>query len=257
MTPARTDHDVLEIIGKVLALSAALLPPTGFVVRATALSLAFGPSIGVPLAWSAPFPQLAADGFFVVAPTYISAIVIFLISRRVLPPGTRAAAPRRSRRFTLLAMGLMVAPLAVFYPGFPGVLVGVPTVVAVMQTITRAFSGGSRFRLREVWWLISVGLLLVAIFFGTGGAIFNLPPAEISFANGSPLRDGRYLQVGEAEGLVYLQPCGSADVRVVPTSEIKAIAFIPPPLSALFAASPSLWDIVANRRAMHLGLQLC
>src|SRR5579864_299198 len=79
----QADHELLEIVGKVLALSAALLPPTGFLLRATALSLAFGPSIGIPLAWSAPLPELAVDGFLVVFGNYSAAFAAIATMRFV------------------------------------------------------------------------------------------------------------------------------------------------------------------------------
>jgi len=258
-----SSFDALELGGKVLALMAALLPAAGFLVRAIALSIPFGPEWGVPLAWSAPLPQLAATGLFSLLIALPAPLGLWLAWRlEYLRERTESPSRRTLRLLNVaLILGLIVMVTSVlFSPGWPVILSSTPLGVLLVIGTQLSWRGRPRRRFRDIWWVVALAVLLTAVVGGFNGFVLTFQPARYEFdANVTQaVHDGMYLQLGEADGVTYLQRCGdNKSVFAVSDRAISSITYVQSgvPQAAL---GPSLMAVIRGATPRwELGLPPC
>jgi hypothetical protein len=236
--PARAEtqpFDPIEMSGKVIALMAALLPAGGFLTRAIAFTITFGPDWAVPLAWSAPLPQLAVTGLYSLLLALPVPVALWLAWRREIARESRdnrLSLPDRLERRIIRHGGLMVAVgvavvLVDFFllPGWPIQLFGLAMVVPLILGPRLSWRGKDRRRFRDVWWVVVLVVLIADVIGGLTGLLVGFVEADYEFdpSATSVAVNGSYQQLGEADGFAYLQKCGSSQIYVVNDRAIDSI----------------------------------
>jgi hypothetical protein len=259
-------HDRLEIAAKVLAFTTILLPAGGFLARAIAFEIAFPDSgWGVALAWSAPLPQLAVTGFaslLVALPVALGLWLMWNAEVISVRPPAWLGRHRWLKALFLLALGvgllaglIVNALLFVFLPFWPTSLVSFGLAIFLILARPRSWRDKEKRRLRDVWWVVAVGVFGMNVSAGVLGILIGFGPGEYQFVSGaSQLTNGTYQQIGEADGIVYLQKCGSDIVYGV--NELDVVAMQTPATRWKFPIGPSLYDVY-HGATPQLGFQAC
>lgn len=258
--------DPFEMGAKVAALGAALLPAGGFVSRAIAFQITFGGDWAVQLAWSAPLPQLAVTGLLSVLLVAPVPILLWVVWRAEVRREARMRRPPRpstkppNRRDLLVAVGMMVSGLVgmgaalILIPAFPSQLLSSPLGPLVLYGARYTWRRYGRPRLRDIWWVV----VLVILFADVSGGILGFVPIftkadyQFSPAVSSRMVNGSYQQVGEADGFVYLNKCGTNQIYVVNDQAIASAQQQHPAITT----PPNLVQVLGGAR-VTLGLPLC
>jgi hypothetical protein len=247
VAPDSQSSDLIELAGKVVVLTTALLPVAGFVARATAFEITFHDSgWAIPMAWSASLPDLAFTGLWSVclaAPVF----ALLWLRRWASPrPGKTLRGPSlwlfgHWRVFigVFAAAVIAIVLLGPFWPAslFPALLFAV-TVFGF-----RLSRGGRVERFRDIWWVIVCLVLISALGNGAAGLLGGyVQTADYHFDTtaGSVVANGPYQAYGEANGFVYLQRCGTSDIYAVSETDVVSMR---PPLQRPVRAGPSLLDV--------------
>lgn len=265
MSESHRDREILEVSGAVLGLAIVLLPACGFVMRLAAftpLELNGGQQMPFILAWAAPLPTLLVDGAF-SSLFAVAILVVFFLGNFFLTSqkldAFRSGKPTRSR--FLIAVGVTVGAVvlliwnSIFSAGFPWVLFSVPYGVIGWWAGRNAAAEKRRLRFADIWWTLGSLLLVGAAVLGLYG-ILGSTPGDYRFTNDAhPVAaDGRYDQLGQANGFTYLVQCTTKQLVVVGDSEILTVV---PVLSTKPPPSPSLYEVLTLHRAIRTGYHLC
>src|SRR6266702_65819 len=152
------DRPLLHVIAAVIALAVVLLPVTGFTMRFAALvPLKLDGAVHLPtlLAGAVPVSDLALDGVVVVV-----AVVVLT---------------------------------AVYGPGFPWILLGLPFGFVGFLVTRGPVAEGRRMRFGEIWWIVASLLIVGAAIMGLAG-VLGATPADYRFRSDvqAVAPDGRY-----------------------------------------------------------------
>jgi len=254
---------LLEVAGAIVAIAAVLLPVTGFAARTAAFAA------GLPLdqnsrwsfaiAWSAPIPELAVWGFAASVIALAILIVFYLTTWLLTHPVVRAQPdpPRWQTRTTRGVATVLLGLFLAFVPSFPAFWIAIPFAFAVSVATRKTINEGRRPHFFEFWWVLAAFLIVGGILLGLTGVVPEQAVAQYRFRDEvhAFVADGRYDQLGDANGFMFLSPCGSGGgVVVVKEEEVLAIA---PLNSKEHSFGPSLFDIVVHHRAVSLGYEPC
>jgi hypothetical protein len=256
----RSDREVLEVIGTALALAALLLPASGYALRFAAfvpLGLDTDSQWPYILAGSTSLAILAVDGLFssVIAAGLLWSV--YVAPTILIHPAVRThTLGQRQSRVAIAILFAALALLAVFTPFFPFVLLlSLPNLILGAVVGYRAARHQTRLRFREIWWVLVIVLLGGAAGLGLGGGLGSTP-GDYQFKSDAHVvaPDGRYDQLGEANGFSYLIQCGTKHLVVMKDEEIVAIT---PAARGAHASGPSLFDILFQGRPVRVGYQPC
>jgi len=257
---ADESFDALELSGKVLALMAVLLPAGGFLVRAIAFSITFGSEWGVPLAWSAPLPELAVTGLMSLLLALPFPLVLWYLwhleQRR--ERGLPAFSPRAKRLMRVWSVvSLLTFPIFFFFtPGWPSPILSGLLVVPVVLGPYLSWRG-PRKRFRDIWWVVVVVVLMTDVIGGLAGVVLGFQPAEYQFNStvAKGVSNGTYVQVGEADGLLYLQRCGERAIYAIATPAVSSIRYVQSAQHSV-TGGPSLAEVLLGATA-QVGAGAC
>jgi len=279
-----TTADYVEGVGKSVALVALLLPVAGVLIRYIAFST--GDLVGASpsqLAYSASVSQLVTTALFGLQLTAIYFAGYFgfvellhvrnqLVHRRLARDGAKQLRHRppleRSRwqwlllRAPLVVMGttaivatVLTAVLLALTPDWPYSLIAALGVAAVLLTARVVVRGPERppRKLRYIWPVAVVGIAIPAVANGLSGTLAGTPVGDYTFSSAlaSVVSDGKYRELGDANGQLYLQRCFDGRVVRVQTGDLKGVVFQRPTGSG----SPSLVDIIAKGKKLTVGFQ--
>jgi hypothetical protein len=141
-------------------------------------------------------------------------------------------------------------------PSFPAFWFFLPVGFVVALAIRPAIREGRRLRLAEFWWALALVLLIGGVALGLTGAAPNAAPATYHFKDETHavIADGKYDQLGDANGYVALLNCNTRNVAIVKEEEIIALV---PEHASPHDLGPSLFDVVVRHRSISLGYQPC
>jgi hypothetical protein len=229
----------ISTLGQLAALSAALLPATGVVIRV--IAFAFEPRLdasSIDLATAEPIASLAFLGFLPVVVACAPAILEFLEARlKVL---------NKYKRVMRLVEILLVLFLAIFAP-FP-ILVAVPVAFVLGGRTSRQLlrKGGGFLRA----WPVLLPVFGAAIVIG-GCMFVHLSSGYVTIAKGASARSGSYSIVGTNGSVTYLLPCKTNRPLVeVNTAVVDSVAFYNRPAGF----GPSLFTWAIEGRPVTFGV---
>lgn len=238
--------------GNLIAVVTVMLPVAGFLIR----WVAFGANPTTSgsadtLAWSAPISQLAWTG----SPSVLLALVIVFLAGafdaiRLLPE------PRRRRTIlesAFVAAAFVFATVAAPWPYMILFVLTVPSAIALGMWARRLRRQQRRLTYRHGW------LLAVPIVIGSS-AVFGLtgtPPgttvAAYTFAASTHLNGSRFVQLGENDTGVLLQPCGaSSSLDIVNREDVLIETAVS---SVTHETAPSLLGMAFQHQSADAGYQ--
>jgi hypothetical protein len=208
--------DILELLVKVGALVAVVLPIVGAGVRATAFALAGIPN-PLELAVAEPVSKLVTTALVAAAPVAaaIAALAPFVYRDWPRPnaPLRNYALASRGSHF-LIALGFLLLAIAVFILPFPAGLIWTLSCGALSYQL--GFWSARReltfYRVASVVFLAAITTALAAGLngIGIGDAVY-----EYQFSPSSGVPDGTYALLGQSDGVVYLDPCKTSGIEGV------------------------------------------
>ncbi len=242
--------DALAVIGQMVAVLVVSTPAMGVAIRAVAF--ATDPAIGDPIriAVDSPIPELAAT---TVSATVMSLFGLVLVIALLAPgqwgplrqlpapdepspmlapdkpmpakapePGPRALIPETGLHWMpRWLMVLVFAVLLAGYPWFPG-----GWITAIGTFVGGFILAVNVGHLRELSWRSAMPTILVVSLASAigGGLSLRLPAVEVAFSATAGFSDGRYVEIGSADGFVVLRSCSTpvTVVRVASTQVISA-----------------------------------
>lgn len=231
-------YDQIELAGKVVALTTALLPGAGFLARAVAFEIQFHDSgWAVPMAWSDPLPDLAFTGLTSVVLASPAVLLIWLLLRyEQFREAEMKRSPRFGRRVLILMLGglslalvvntVVLIGLIVAAPSWPLSLFAIASGWIVILGSRLSWRGQAAKKFGDVWWVIVVAVLFAAIGNGiTGilGGFIQVASYEFDPKTTSVLTDGLYQPLGDADGFLYLQKCGTSRIYVVNEHDVASV----------------------------------
>jgi len=264
--------DPIELAAKIIALTAALLPPSGILARAIAFQMSFGPEWAIPMAWSAPLPQLAVTGLLSIGLVVPTGFFLWLSWNREVRRHARwrqRLSPQPDRRrgradwLVELWTSRLVNPLTLaaalalvlFSPAFPTAIVGLPlgALAAIGPLVSWRHRPQRRFR--DIWWVVVAVVLVADVTSGIlGSSLVGFIQADYEFSPASTtMVNGSYQELGEADGFLYLQKCGTDNIYAVNAGAVASIHERPaqPPLG------PSLYETLLGASPLPLGAYKC
>ncbi|HCG00893.1 MAG TPA: hypothetical protein DEV93_10170 [Chloroflexi bacterium] len=247
--PVAPRYDFLELLVKVAALVAVVLPIVGVGVRAIAFTLA-GVHDPIEMAVAQPVSDLVSTALKAVAPV---AGGIVLLAPTVYQDWPRPnVAPRSYHRLpTPLALvigAVFLAAAATLLP-WPGGFVGVFGVGAVSFIL-----GFWAARRQLSFYRVAAAVFLAAIASAVGAGINGVAVGDhvntYRFAASAALTDGTYALVGDSDGFLYLESCQRSGIIGVNQQEIVEF-------NAVKASSPwpsdSLYGIIFGGGTPRVG----
>jgi hypothetical protein len=213
--------DPIEMAAKIVALMAALLPLGGVLARSTAFAIGYGVDWALPLAWSAPLPELAVTGLYCLILVLPIPGILWLDWRlATISDASTTELPtsgRQRKSLLLIALGLALILAGWLILPWPVPILSLLLALPLFYGPRLAWRGKRKKRFRDIWWVV---VLLVLIADVIGGAVGTLPGVVRASYEFDPsatrsLTNGSYQQLGVADGFLYLQKCGSRQVYVV------------------------------------------
>jgi hypothetical protein len=241
--------DALELLVKVAALVAVVLPIVGAGVRATAFALV-GVQSPLELAVAQPVSELINTALKAVVPLAGALVVLAPTLFREWPRPN--VAPRYVHRvptpMALVIGGLLLAAAAALLP-WPGGFVGMlgAGAASYMLGFWAARQELTFYRLASVVFLAAIASALGA---GINGVAVGEQVNSYRFASTAALTDGNYALVGESDGFVYLESCerrgivGVSQQDIVEFSAVKTSNAWP---------SDSLYEIIFRGTSPKIG----
>jgi hypothetical protein len=241
--------DVLELLVKVAALVAVVLPIIGAGIRVTAFTLAGEPN-PLEMAVAEPVSELIATALKAVLP-FVGAFVLLAPTLYQEWPRPQVP-PRYYHRLPTplaLAIGVLLMGGAAFFLPWPGgviELAGV-SVASYMLGFLSARRALSFYRVAAVVFLAAI---VSALGGGINGVAVGDQISSYRFASSAALSDGKYALVGESDGFVYLQSCQRQEIVGVSQQEISSFEAT----KATSAwPSDSLYEIMFKRGSPKIG----
>jgi hypothetical protein len=257
----------VEAFGAAVALLIVLLPGAGVLVRWIAFAAGNLPASPFQVAYSAPVSELVVTAVwslrltaFYVAYFFLTAEVFRWRRWRILfgyhtqPRGK----PRDWRRaipligiggiFMVLGFGL-IAYEFLNGSGWPYQLVTLIGFLMMISLAALLVRSPERPRLSRVWPVVIVALGVAAIGQGLVGSLQGTPIGRFSFqpSLASVVSDGRYQELGNADGNIYLQNCANGRVTRVSNAAVTAVTFERPA-----EQPPSALEIIGGKK-LELG----
>lgn len=254
MTVSTAEHpaphsDVLELLVKVTALVALLLPIVGAGVRATAFIVAGVPS-PLEMAVAEPVPGLVSTALKAVVP--ITGAIV-LLAPTLYQEWPRANVPPRVYHRVPTPIALIIGTVflggAGFFLPFPGGLVGL-LGVGIASYMLGYWSARRQLTFYRVTAVVFLAAIASALGAGANGVAVGDQVSTYRFASSAGLMDGRYALVGEADGFVYVQSCHRHGIVGVNQQEVVEF-------SAAKTSSPwpsdSLYEIIFRGGIAKIG----
>jgi hypothetical protein len=245
--PAR--YDVLELLVKVAALVAVVLPIVGAGVRFTAFALA-GVTNPLEMALAQPVSELVGSAMKAVAPVAGGIVVLAPNLYREWP--RRNIAPRYYHRVptpVALIVGTIFLAAAAFLLPWPGGFIGLFGVSAVSWVL-----GFWAARRQLSFYRLGAAVFLAAVTSALGSGINGVAVGDqvdsYRFASGAALLDGKYALVGKADGFVYLESCHHQGI--VGVNQQQIVVFSPVSASNPWP-SDSLYGIIFGGGSPRIG----
>ncbi len=200
-------YDVLELVVKVAALIAVVLPIVGAGVRAIAFLLAGVPN---PLDMAATQP---VSGLFITAlkanwPSVLPVVILSVLTYQnwSRPHLASTDTPPTWRRWAILGLGVLFLAPAAFALAWPGGLVGV-LVWTVISYRLGWWTARRELTFYRIAFVVLVGGVATAVGAGINGLAVGDQVNNYTFVSSAALADGEYALVGESDGFVYLESC--------------------------------------------------
>jgi hypothetical protein len=246
-TPPRSD--ILELLVKVAALVAVVLPIVGAGVRATAFALA-GVSNPLGLAVAEPVSVLATTALVAVAPiaAAIVALAPFLYRdwpRPKVPPRRSNLSLRAAR--AAVALGILLLVVAVFILPWPAGLVWI-LGGGVSSWLLGLWSARQELTFYRVSTVVFLAAIVTALGAGLNGIAVGDQVYHYRFSTNSVISDGNYALAGESDGFVYLESCQRPGIEGVSQQDIVEF-------SAVKGTEPlhSLYEIIFRGGSLNIG----
>jgi hypothetical protein len=252
--------DPLEAIAKVAGLLAITLPLVGIGVRFVAFQLA-GVPVPVLMATRDSVVGLATTAFVATWPmVLITAVFALAVYRRWVPALTSdydlqlaVAHPRYMKwrvRLERAVVPVVVVTVALVLPWPGGVVIalsGVGMGMAIAWLDLRR-----RLSIYSIALLVVVMGVVNAVGAGLEGVGVGDEVDMYYFSTKAGLPpDGRYVRLGEADSVLYLQSCGASNPLVAVNSQ--DVARLVPEHPAQDRQIPALLDILIRHRTQQIG----
>jgi hypothetical protein len=133
----------------------------------------------------------------------------------------------RNRTFSIgaILVGLSLVVIGSLLLPWPVPLLSLALLVPLFLGPRVAWRRGQTRRFRDIWWVVFVIVVIADMIGGTIGGLPGVVQGQYSFDASllSVVPDGRYLQVGEADGFTYLQSCMTGTAYAVPDRLINSV----------------------------------
>jgi hypothetical protein len=198
--------DVLELLVKVTALVALVLPIVGAGVRATAFILAGVPS-PLEMAVAEPVADLVSTALKTVVPVTGAIVLLAPTLYQEWPrPNDPPRVYHRVPTPIALAIGIVFLSVPAFLLPLPGGVIGLLGVGTASYML-----GFWASRLKLNFYRVAAVVFLAAIASALGAGVNGVAVGDqvntYRFASSAGLTDGRYALVGEADGFLYVESC--------------------------------------------------
>ncbi len=220
--------DPVELAVQVLGLVAILLPLIGVGIRAVAFVISGIPN-PLELAAKDGVPDLALTATKAVAPLAIMysafALAVYYGWLSKLPQPKPMSKPMS--RFRALPVGLILLMLLAFLADFPGYWILFGGGLAVGALLARW-----EVRMQLTFYRIAVAILVAGTFAAIAAGIAGYGVGDetnvYQFASTSGLSDGKYVLIGESDGITYIDSCQGTGVIGISDLQIVSVRPSPP-----------------------------
>jgi hypothetical protein len=251
--PTAQHSEDLELLVKVTALMAGILPVVGAGVRAIAFYLAGVPS-PLDMAVRQPVSALASTAFNASGLIAVFfAALIFAAHRgwhtRVFrSPSPTYVRPKWLKRLLIFEWIVIIGVPVITLP-WPGGAVGMAGSVWAGWLL-----GGWSARHELTFYRSAAAVLVVglssAVSAGITGATVGDDVNNFTFAAPADLADGTYALVGESDGFVYLESCHQSGIVAVSQQDVEKFSHANPSKNQ---TTPSLIEIVFHGATPRIG----